>query len=91
MVFTLDKRKQPLGHCTPKRARQLIEKGRACVYRYFPFTIILKDIDIRELVVEHCYKIKLDPGSIEFSCRSGTPADYKLYDCHLVLYKGDGK
>ena len=64
MVFTLDKRKQPLGHCTPKRARQLIEKGRACVYRYFPFTIILKDIDIRELVVEHCYKIKLDPGSM---------------------------
>lgn len=29
--------------------------------------------------------------SIEFSCRSGTSADYKLYDCHLVLYKGDEK
>src|SRR5699024_2576654 len=34
MVFTLDKKKRPLGHCTPKRARQLIEKGRACVYKY---------------------------------------------------------
>ena len=64
MVFTLDIRKRPLGHCTPKRARQLIEKGRACVYRYFPFTIILKDIDVRTMDIHHNYRIKIDPGSI---------------------------
>ena len=41
MVITLDKHKKPLGHCTEKRARQFIEKGRACVYRYYPFKIII--------------------------------------------------
>lgn len=63
MVFTLDKKKRPLGHCTPKRARQLIEKGRACVYRYYPFTIILKDKDIRQMDIQHHYRIKIDPGA----------------------------
>lgn len=64
MVFTLDKRKRPLGHCTPKRARQLIESGRACVYRYYPFTIIVKDRDARNMDIRHNYRIKIDPGSI---------------------------
>ena len=64
MVFTLDKRKRPLGHCTPKRARQLIESGRACVYRYYPFTIIVKDRDVRAMDIRHNYRIKIDPGSI---------------------------
>ena len=63
MVFTLDKRERPLGHCTPKRARQLIEKGRACVYRYYPFTIIIKDVDARKMEVHHDYRIKIDPGA----------------------------
>ena len=65
MVVTLDKRKKPLGHCTEKRARKLIEVGRACVYRYYPFTIIIKDKDIRTMAQppEQGYRIKIDPGS----------------------------
>lgn len=63
MVFTLDKKKRPLGHCTPKRARQLIEKGRACVYKYYPFTIIVKDLDSRDMDIHHSYRIKIDPGA----------------------------
>lgn len=63
MVVTLDKKKRPLGHCTPKRVRQLIEKGRACVYRYYPFTIIVKDLDVREMDIHHDYRIKIDPGA----------------------------
>ena len=59
----MDKRKRPLGHCTTKRARQLIEKGRACVYRYYPFTIIIKDLDVRKIEVHHDYRIKPDPGA----------------------------
>lgn len=63
MVITLDKKKCPLGYCTPKRARQLIEKGRACVFRYYPFTIIVKDADSRAACPQHEYNIKIDPGS----------------------------
>ncbi len=63
MVITLDKRKRPLGHCTEKRARKLLEARRAVVYRYYPFTIIIKDIDVRKLDTAHDYHIGIDPGS----------------------------
>lgn len=65
MVITLDKHKRPLGHCSEKRARKLIENGRACVYRYYPFTIIIKDLDVRTMEdpPKQEYRIKIDPGS----------------------------
>lgn len=63
MVITLDKHKKPLGTCTEKRARILLSRRRACVYRYYPFTIIIKDKDIRDLENLPEYKIKIDPGS----------------------------
>lgn len=63
MVITLDKRKRPLGHCTEKRARKLLEARRAVVYRYYPFTIIIKDIDVRKLDTAHDYRVGIDPGS----------------------------
>ena len=63
MVITLDKRKRPLGHCTEKRARKLLEAGRAVVYRYYPFTIIIKDKNSRDIGQETSYRIKIDPGS----------------------------
>lgn len=65
MVITLDKRKKPLDFCTERRARILLEKGRACVYRYYPFTIIIKDIDTRKMDKESlpAYRMKIDPGS----------------------------
>ena len=42
-VFVLDKKKQPLMPCHPARARELLRKKRAAVWRLKPFTIILKD------------------------------------------------
>jgi 5-methylcytosine-specific restriction endonuclease McrA len=42
-AFVLDKNKKPLMPCHPARARELLKKGRASVYRVKPFTIILKD------------------------------------------------
>ena len=63
MVITLDKHKKPLGTCTEKRARILLSRRRACVYRYYPFTIIIKDKDVRDLENLPEYKIKIDPGS----------------------------
>lgn len=63
MVITLDKRKKPLGFCSEKRARTLLEKRRACVYKYFPFTIIIKDADTRTMPPVASYRVKIDPGA----------------------------
>ena len=59
-VFVLDKNKKPLMPCHPARARQLLRKGRAAVFRHYPFTIILKD---RETGNTQDVRIKIDPGS----------------------------
>ncbi len=40
-VFVLDHNKQPLMPCHPARARKLLKKGKAAVYRRYPFTIIM--------------------------------------------------
>jgi 5-methylcytosine-specific restriction endonuclease McrA len=59
-VFVLDAEKQPLMPCHPARARELLRKGKAAVYRMYPFTIILKHRiggDVQPIAV------KVDPGS----------------------------
>ena len=63
VVITLDKKKNPVGFTTERRARILTERGEACVYRYYPYTIILKNLDVEELKIEDTYRIKIDPGS----------------------------
>ncbi|GAB5492447.1 MAG: hypothetical protein Phog2KO_26620 [Phototrophicaceae bacterium] len=42
-VLVLDKNKKPLMPCHPARARELLRKGKATVFRRFPFTIILTE------------------------------------------------
>ena len=42
-VLVLDKRKKPLMPCSERRARFLLERGRARVHRMVPFTIRLVD------------------------------------------------
>ncbi|NVZ08944.1 HNH endonuclease [Allochromatium humboldtianum] len=59
-VFVLDKQKKPLMPCTEKRARLLLERGRAVVVRLAPFTIRLKD---RLGGALQPLRLKLDPGS----------------------------
>ena len=54
------KNKQPLMPCHPARARELLKKGKAAVFRRYPFTIILKD---REGGVVQPLQTKIDPGS----------------------------
>ncbi|MEM1391796.1 MAG: RNA-guided endonuclease IscB [Cyanobacteria bacterium P01_H01_bin.150] len=60
-VFLIDTNKQRLNPVTPKQARRLLEKGKAAVYRMYPFTLILKtaidDPTIKPLT------LKIDPGS----------------------------
>ncbi|MGK7927636.1 MAG: RNA-guided endonuclease IscB [Spirulina sp.] len=59
-VFVLDKNKRPLNPTHPARARKLLKNGRARVFKRFPFTIILQDVEGGE--TNDC-QLKIDPGS----------------------------
>jgi len=59
-VLVIDKRKKPLMPCSEKRARLLLERGRAVVVRIHPFTIRLKD---RVGGETQPTRLKIDPGS----------------------------
>jgi 5-methylcytosine-specific restriction endonuclease McrA len=61
-VFVLDKRKKPLMPCSEKRARLMLERGRAMIHRMVPFTIRLKD-RLAENSALQPIRGKLDPGS----------------------------
>ena len=60
VVFVLSNTKKPLMPCTPKRARLLLGRRKAAVFRCYPFTIILKD---REDGETQPLELKVDPGS----------------------------
>ncbi len=60
-VFVIDANKQPLNPIAPKKARRLLDKGKAAVFRMYPFTIILKTA-IEYPIVSPC-QVKIDPGS----------------------------
>jgi 5-methylcytosine-specific restriction endonuclease McrA len=62
MVFVLSHDRQPLDPTSHRRAGMLLKKGRAAVFRRYPFTIILKDRLATESVT-HEHRVKLDPGS----------------------------
>jgi len=60
-VFVIDQNKQPLNPIPPKRARELLTKQKAAVFRMYPFTIILKHAVLNP--APKSLTIKLDPGS----------------------------
>jgi len=59
-VFVLDTNKEPVDPVDPGKARILLTRGKAAVYRLFPFTIILKTAV--EAPIEPL-RVKIDPGS----------------------------
>ncbi|NEP13579.1 MAG: HNH endonuclease [Symploca sp. SIO2C1] len=61
-VFVLDKNHYPLDPCHQARARQLLQKGRAKVFKRYPFTIVLQDRTVEQSVA-HPHRLKIDPGS----------------------------
>ena len=62
MVLVLDKRKRPLMPCSEKRARLLLERGRARIHRMQPFTIRIVDRSAGDSAFQPL-RIQLDPGS----------------------------
>lgn len=61
-VFVLGSDRRPLMPCSEKRARLLLERGGAAVFRRYPFTIILKDRTRDDCKLQPV-RIKIDPGS----------------------------
>lgn len=61
VVFVLDTDKRPLAPCHPARARELLRRGKAAVWRHYPFTLILKR-SVPDADPPKC-QIKLDPGA----------------------------
>lgn len=59
-VLVVDREKKPLMPCRPARARELLNKGKAAVYKRYPFTIILKN---RTGGDTQPVAFKVDPGS----------------------------
>jgi 5-methylcytosine-specific restriction endonuclease McrA len=59
-VLVLDTNKHPLMPCHPARARQLLQEGKAAVFRRVPFTIILRE---REGGETQETELKIDPGA----------------------------
>jgi len=60
-VAVIDQNKNLLAPTSPARARLIIKKGRAAVFRRFPFTIVLKR-KIENPVIPDL-RLKIDPGS----------------------------
>ena len=61
-VLVLDKGGKPLMPCSEKRARLLLERGRARVHRVIPFVIRMTDRHVEDCTLQPV-RIKLDPGS----------------------------
>ncbi|WP_297389526.1 RNA-guided endonuclease IscB [Acidiferrobacter sp.] len=61
-VFVLDKRSKPLMPCSEKRARLMLERGRARVHRMVPFTIRLVDRRMEDSVLQPV-RVSIAPGS----------------------------
>jgi 5-methylcytosine-specific restriction endonuclease McrA len=71
-VFVLDQRKRPVVPCCEKRARLLLERGRAVVDRRYPFTIRLKDCVGRHCAYCGITDVPLNLGHIHPRSRGGS-------------------
>jgi 5-methylcytosine-specific restriction endonuclease McrA len=61
-VFVLDKHKKPLDPTHPAKARKMLKAGRAKLFKRYPFTIILQDLQVEPCQI-HDAQLKIDPGS----------------------------
>ena len=59
-VFVIDTKKQPLHPVHPGRARILLSRGQAAVFKRYPFTIVMKEVIQTEPLP---FRLKIDPGS----------------------------
>jgi len=88
MVFVLDQKKQPLMPCTPKRARLLLQRGRAVVHRVQPFVIRLKDRRVQDSILQPL-ALKIDPGSKTSGIALARVQETEEGALHLGVFLGE--
>ncbi|PPT09405.1 HNH endonuclease [Geitlerinema sp. FC II] len=76
-VFVLDTNQQPLAPCHPARARELLAKGKAAVYRRYPFTIVLNRA-VGDVPPESQLNASTSLASTSLSVESSTPLGLKI-------------
>ena len=93
-VFVLDKKGKPLMPCSEKRARQLLERGRARVHKLTPFAIRLVDRLVEDSILQPV-RLKLDPGSKRTGLAIVRESSSPEGDCNLhvialaeILHRG---
>jgi 5-methylcytosine-specific restriction endonuclease McrA len=59
-ILVVDKDQKPLMPCHPARARELLSRKKAAVFRFYPFTVILLE---RQGGDTQLVDLKYDPGS----------------------------
>ena len=84
-VFVLSSSKKPLMPTNAARARQLLTKGRAAIYRMQPFTIILKD---RAAGFIQPVRLKIDPGSKETGIALVSEATKQVLFALVLTHRG---
>lgn len=60
-VFLIDANKTPMNPIHPAHARELMESGKAAVFRRYPFTLIMNRVV--ENIIAYPLTLKIDPGS----------------------------
>lgn len=60
-VFLIDASKTPMNPIHPAHARELMEKGKAAVFRMYPFTLIMKRVV--DKIITYPLSLRIDPGS----------------------------
>ena len=88
-VFVLDRHKKPLDPCSEKRARQLLERGRARVHKLKPFTIRIVDRLIKDSYVNGV-AVKIDPGSKETGIAVVREDDAGVHALMFINFKHRG-
>lgn len=60
-VFLIDQNKTPMNPIHPAHARELLDKGKAAVFRQYPFTLIMKRVVPN--IITYPLSLRIDPGS----------------------------
>lgn len=60
-VFLIDSNKTPMNPIHPAHARELMEKGKAAIFRMFPFTLIMKRVVAK--ILTYPISLRIDLGS----------------------------
>jgi 5-methylcytosine-specific restriction endonuclease McrA len=60
-VFLLSGDRKPMNPIHPAHARELMEKGKAAVFRMYPFTLIMKRVV--DNIITYPLSLRIDPGS----------------------------